>query len=266
MQVLGSLVKPKSISGEAELVHGTVLSLVGRTLEHCLRETTRHHPTRGDIDPVLKKLQDHLNYRRTCYSNHSEVESWTGTPPAGIMTAFETTFDQLVGWSTSAGFMTPVQYTHRQLLLCLALRGPTVTTKALVKKLIGHYGKGGFEVALDIATNFICAPIEGEGLEMREVIEGAARGIHRISPPEWPFAHDVEVRLYRRVEGLSRLPVSVAEVNQTLLAVEETVGLGLEPSIDDVMGAAANDMLGDGTGMEDDMFGLGTLDGNMDLA
>ena len=174
MQVFHVLIRPKSISGEAEIVHRVVLSIIGKPLEICLKQVRRKEPsppppagsggfTRSEIiDRILQVLQGphhHLTFQRTTNSHHTELESWTTTARGGMLASIRNTFQSLVLWSTAPDInMTPASYTHRQLLTALRLLGAIPVMRTIVDELKLQSQNESGDLALDIACSLVCAP------------------------------------------------------------------------------------------------------------
>ncbi|KAI9793533.1 MAG: mediator complex subunit [Peltula sp. TS41687] len=159
MQVLQSLIKPRSISGEAATVHQVLLSIIGSGLDTALSELRRREPSRGDIDPLVHVLKPHLSFKRTTASHHRELESWVPSHVDGLSGSLRNTFQSLVLWSTAPDInMTPASYTHRQIIVATQILGARTVVRTLLDelKLQSQNGSGG--LALDIATALVCAP------------------------------------------------------------------------------------------------------------
>ncbi|OCL07249.1 mediator of RNA polymeras-like protein II transcription subunit 5 [Glonium stellatum] len=159
MLIFQKLIQPASISGEAQAMHKTILSIVSRRLEKCFRTLHRREPNRKDIEPLLEAIKDNLNYERSAYSPISELEQWTSTPGNTLRTALRSTMQSLVNWySTASMNLTPPSYTHRQLFTTLKLLGAHKTLLAIIDETKAQTDVGNGAVALDVATALICAP------------------------------------------------------------------------------------------------------------
>src|SRR6266567_8470606 len=124
IQIFHKLIQPTSISGEAQAMHKTILSIVSRRLEKCFRTLRRREPGRTDIEPLLEAIKDNLNYERSAYSPASELEQWTSTPGNTLRIALRNMIQSLVNWYSTASInLTPPNYTHRQLFTTLKLLG-----------------------------------------------------------------------------------------------------------------------------------------------
>jgi mediator of RNA polymerase II transcription subunit 5 len=286
MQILQSLIKPKSISGEAEMMHETILSIIAKPLEHALRELRRSAPSRQDIDPLLHALQPHLSFKRTAGSHHTELESWTSTHGGGMLASLRNTFQSLVLWSTSPDInMTPASYTHRQVLVAVKMLGARSVIRTIIDevKLQNQYQNGSGDLAFDIATAIVCAPGATDGLSpadgnmlgmyshqnlsgrlnLREALKLELEEVSKIFPND-PARAETIVRLHRRIEAqldIGHVSNMIPDLNATaqntngVEDIDLTVGGG---SLEDVLGVG-HDILGGG-----DLLGVG--DNTMDLS
>lgn len=80
LKTLFSLIKPSSISGEAQAIHKTVLNITARPLEEQLKDVRTRHQARQNIDkisdikPILDTLDQYLSFRRVGSCLRSELE------------------------------------------------------------------------------------------------------------------------------------------------------------------------------------------------
>lgn len=161
LKTLHSLVSPSSISGEAQAIHRTVLNITARTLEEQLKDVRARHPSRPDIKPILDALEPYLSFQRTGNCHRSELESWTTHPGGGgLLSSLRNTFQSLVLWSTNPEIsMAPPSYTHRQVLAGVRMLGAPRVLRALEEELKLQTEAGSGDLALDIATAIISAPM-----------------------------------------------------------------------------------------------------------
>ena len=158
MQILRTLVKSSSISGEAQAMHSTVLSIVAESLERALRQRRRLEPSRSDIDPIIDALKPHLSFKRNAASHHTELETWTSTR-GGLMASIRNTFQSLVLWATAPEMtMTTPTYTHRQLLSGVTILGAERVIHGLIEEVKLQTEHNSGDLALEVATTMICAP------------------------------------------------------------------------------------------------------------
>jgi mediator of RNA polymerase II transcription subunit 5 len=153
------LIRPTSISGEPQAMHGTILSIVASRLSRCLNGLKRREPTRSDIDPILDTLKPYLNYSRSPYSSLNEIQSWATTPGPSLRAALRSTMQSLVLWSSAPTLnMAPPSYTHRQIFNAQVIMGARNTLRCILDEVKSQTEAGSGSVALDIATSLVCAP------------------------------------------------------------------------------------------------------------
>lgn len=249
LKLLHGLVKPASISGEAQELHRTVICIISRDLETILKEVRARSPSRTDIKPILDVLEPYQSFRRTGATHHTELDSWRANPAGGgLVTSIRNTFSSLVLWSTDPDIsMTPPNYTHRQLLAGIGLLGSERVLNGLIDELKLQTETGSGDLAFDIASTMICAPIAesftAEQLQYRHL--GADKGpgsrckiltlrdslnLLRESFPKLigtdPHRVELAVRLQRRVgvlRSIPQLPAGEVDVG-SIMADLEAVG------------------------------------------
>ncbi|OJJ44775.1 hypothetical protein ASPZODRAFT_153654 [Penicilliopsis zonata CBS 506.65] len=160
LRALYSLVKPPSISGEAEAIHRTVLNITAQTLEEQLKDVRARHPTRSDIKPILDALEPYVSFQRIGACRRSELDTWTTHANSGLLGSIRSTFQSLVLWSANPEItISPHSYTHRQLLAGIHILGSARVLPALVDEVKLQTETGSGDIALDIAATMICAPM-----------------------------------------------------------------------------------------------------------
>ncbi|KAK5163415.1 hypothetical protein LTR04_002562 [Oleoguttula sp. CCFEE 6159] len=282
MQVIDKLVRPTSISGDAQAMHGTILSIVGNRLEQSLRTLQAAQPSRQDIEPVLSALQPYLNNQRTTNCHITEVQSWMQN--GGLQACIRNTMQSLVLWSSTADIsMMPPSYTHRQILLAVRTLGPDTVLRAILEEVRNQTDNGNGAMALDVGTALICAPTAevpqssstldlvtstiqappAQRLSLREHLR------LRISDKAKVQAMDVAdaealVRLSRRVEAqmagpqiqMSGLDVSAPDMMQTMQGLDMTGTVADTAALDaainqplDLSGAAGAEMMDQALGL-----------------
>ncbi|KZF25812.1 mediator of RNA polymerase II transcription subunit 5 [Xylona heveae TC161] len=274
MQMLHTLLRPSSISGDARAMHNTILSIVAKPLEHSLREFRRLGSPRQDIDPLLDLLKPHLSFKRTVDSYHTEYEQWMGPQSGGLLASIRNTFQSLVLWSSTAEInMTPPSYTHRQLLVAVKLFGAKAPVRAIIDELRLQSENGSGDLAMDVATSLVSAPSATDGAELKTSLSPESKGRLtlrdalklEVEDAEAAFAADplraeLVVRLHRRVEAQTAAPSGMTAAGQGTTATNIPVPPGLMGSID-VSGVASGagpdtmDLTGAGASM--DMLDVG---------
>ncbi|KAH8693155.1 putative RNA polymerase II mediator complex subunit Nut1 [Talaromyces proteolyticus] len=212
LKVLYALVKPNSISGEAEAVHRTVLNISARCLEEQLKDVRARHPARSDIKPILDVLEPYLSFQRNGSSRRSELDSWT-SHAGGLSGSIRNTFHGLVLWSASADInMSPHSYTHRQILTGIRLLTASRILPVLIDELKSQAESGTLDLALDVAATLICSPVP-EAFAMEQAM------YHPVDPskealPQCPILtlRDVLILQHQTVPKLSEKDPSRAEI------------------------------------------------------
>lgn len=233
LQVLHALIKPGSISGEAQATHHNILSITARPLEQSLREARKQDPShKNDIDSLLETLKVHLSFQRAPSTHHKELEGWTSTQGGGLLRSIRNVFESLVLWSSTADIsMTTPNYTHRQILAGIQLFGAVRVLRTLLEELKEHNETGGGDIALDIVVTLICAPSIASSWAVRTQEPGKPNpggtavnttsrltlhdalyleysSLPETSPPD-PVLATLIIRLHRRCQALLAPPVPV---------------------------------------------------------
>jgi mediator of RNA polymerase II transcription subunit 5 len=273
LKVLYALIKPNSISGEAEAVHRTVLNISARALEEQLKDVRARHPGRTDIKPILDALEPYLSFQRNGSSRRSELDSWT-SHSGGLSGCIRSTFHGLVLWSASADVsMSPHSYTHRQVLAGIRLLTASRVLPVLIDELKSQAESGTLDLALDVAATLICAPMpESFALEqamyhpidtnkeslprcailtLRDALLLQHETVPKLSEKD-PLRAEIIVRLTRRVNSLLVLPAHVANLDVSNImqdinldaAAHEPMNLGDGGNGDGTDGGGGNNGLG----------------------
>ncbi|KAK2777681.1 mediator complex subunit [Emmonsiellopsis sp. PD_33] len=289
LQILHALVKPSSISGEAQEIHRTVLFITARSLEDALKTArSRHPPSRTDIKPILDALEPYHSFQRRGTAHRTELEGWTNNPAGGgIVTSIRNTFSSLVLWSSNPEIsMTPPSYTHRQLVAGIHLVGAVRVLRGIIDELNLQTETGSGDLALDTAATLICAPLADSFAVDRaafhpldpskDVVPRSpiltlrdALALERDQLPKMiendTLRAELVVRLNRRVEALSAVPQMAQEVSNIDVGdIMEDINLG-----DEQMGIGSG---GQGQGQAGEQTGqpgqggedVGNLDGMLD--
>lgn len=236
LKTLLSLVKPSSISGEAQAIHKTVLNITARPLEEQLKDVRTRHQSRNDIKPVLDAIDPYLSFRRVGSCHRSELDSWVAQATGGLTGSIRNTLQSLVLWSTNSEInMAPQSYTHRQLLAGIRILGAARVLGALVDEVKQQTEVAGSgDLALDIAATMICAPMAESFavdqnschpidstkealpyctiLTLRDALTLQHDNVPKISETD-PVRAEVIVRLWRRVSVLTAPPSQVSNLD-----------------------------------------------------
>ncbi|KAI9664753.1 MAG: mediator complex subunit [Bathelium mastoideum] len=159
VQILHKLMRPSSLSGDAQGMHAAILSMVAGLLEKPLRDLQAREPSRYDIEPLLEDLKAHAHYKRNGSSSLTELHQWTHTPNGGFRQSIRNTFQSLLSWGSHLPMIVPPpNYTHRQILSAVKIIGSASTLRVLVEEVKQQTEQDNGPLALDIATEIICAP------------------------------------------------------------------------------------------------------------
>ncbi|QKX56374.1 uncharacterized protein TRUGW13939_03475 [Talaromyces rugulosus] len=281
LKVLYALIKPNSISGEAEAVHRTVLNITARALEEQLKDVRARHPGRTDIKPILDALEPYLSFQRNGSSRRSELDSWT-SHSGGLSGCIRSTFHGLVLWSASADVsMSPHSYTHRQVLAGIRLLTASRVLPVLIDELKSQAESGTLDLALDVAATLICAPMpESFALEqamyhpidankeslprcailtLRDALLLQHETVPKLSEKD-PLRAEIIVRLTRRVNSLLALPAHVANLDVSNIMQDINLDAAAHEPMN--LGDGGN---GDGTGGGGGSNGLGGAASNENI-
>ncbi|EKV19538.1 Mediator of RNA polymerase II transcription subunit 5 [Penicillium digitatum PHI26] len=270
IKTLHSLVKPSSISGEAQAIHQTVLNITGCPLEEQLKNVRTRNQSRTDINPILDALEPYISFRRVGSCRRSELDTWTSHSAGGLIASIRATLQALVLWSANPGIsMAPHAYTHRQLLAGIRMLGATRVLGAIIDEVKLQTEAGSGHIALDIATTMVCAPMTESFavdqnnyhpvdtskealprcaiLTLRDALLLQHENVAKISESD-PLRAEVVVRLARRVNILMAPPSQVSNVDVSNIIQNMHLGvegqedrMDLEPSAADVARNTVNE-------------------------
>ncbi|KAJ5907889.1 hypothetical protein N7495_000571 [Penicillium taxi] len=274
LRTLYSLVKPNSISGEAQAIHQTVLHITGRPLEEQLKDVRTRNQTRSDIKPILDALEPYLSFRRVGSCHRSEIESWAAQTAGGLLGSIRSTLQSLVLWSTSSEIsMAPQSYTHRQLLAGIRILGSSRVLSTLIDEVKQQAQAGSGDYALDIAITMLCSPMaESFAVEqnicrpvdttkdplprcsiltLRDALALQHDNVLKTSEKD-PLRAQIIVRLWRRV-GVLTAPPQVSNIDVSNIIHNMHLGVEAQDHMDrmDLEPNAAN-VGGTGVGEDDD--------------
>ncbi|KAJ5718183.1 hypothetical protein N7488_003829 [Penicillium malachiteum] len=258
LKTLFSLIKPTSISGEAQTIHQTVLSITARPLEERLKDVRTRHQSRSDIKPILDAIDPYLSFRRVGACHRTELDTWAATAVGGLTGSIRSTFQSLVLWSANSEMnMAPHSYSHRQVLAGIRILGAARILEALLDELKHQSESGSVDLALDIAATMICAPMPESFavdqntchpidpvkeslprcsiLTLRDALSLQHENVPKISEKDHLRA-EIIVRLSRRVRLLSTPPSQVSNIDVSNIIQNMDLGvdgqdrMDLEPS------------------------------------
>lgn len=292
IQILHKVVRPSSISGDSQAMHSTILSIVSRRLDICLKTLQRRGHSTQELQPLIDHIKPNLSFERTAYSPTAELETWTMSPSNTLRQTIRSTVSNLVVWSATASIhLNPTNYTHRLFYVSIKLLGARKTLRAVLEEVKSQTEAGNGSVALDIATAIICAPsAENSPIHIgwpTSPVPAPLPPRTRFNLPEMltvefndaadlmssdALMAETIVRLHRRVEaqlamttlpGLVAPPImagmDMAVEDAEVAAAAAAVAGGLEQqSLDamDLTGSGTDDLAGLGLGMDIDGTGL----------
>jgi mediator of RNA polymerase II transcription subunit 5 len=290
LQILYALItNPASISNniEASQMLNSIINIIAKKLEHSLRWLQRAEPQRQDVEPLSKALRSNLGWERRGASEHTELESWTGTAGGGLTAAVRNTISGLVQWAVNPGINIPASYTHRQILVGLKLLGAKRLMSTILDEVEAQDEAGNGPAVLDVATALVCAPdttswdptsgmvILGDGnsitplqrrMTLREALKIEAENAPKLHKTDALLA-ETAIRLHRRVEA------QMAVQHQPLIQPDAMAGLdvalhgALDAALDDALAGGITDAgqsIEDVMNAETDlMTGLGSMDGDI---
>lgn len=282
IQVLHKLLRPTSISGDAQAMHQTIITMIATPLERSLRELNRRMPNRKEIAMLIEILKPHLNSQHSGNSSVTELNQWTSTPNGGLRRAMKDVMDGLISWSNQSAINPiPTNYTHRMFLSALQSLGADEVLGVIVDEVRLQTQIGFGSSALEIATALICAPSPLQPTSLLSFDEATALSPNHRRTLRQALRHKLEspkdmldletdyvealIRLGRRVDAQSAVspinPISMPITNiesQDLMQEINMTGAGI--SGDDIGMQQTSGLRG---GSSADFSGLGdSLDMN----
>jgi mediator of RNA polymerase II transcription subunit 5 len=166
LQMLQKLLRPDSISGDAQAMHQTILAMVAGPLSTSLRDHHRKQPQRKEfVASLLEVLGPHSDSQRSNKCSSSELKEWSTTPGGGLRSAVRNTIRGLVRWSSQASVNSmPYNYTHRIVITALETIGADEILAVILDEIRSQTQSGLGPAALEIATTIVCAPIPSPAL------------------------------------------------------------------------------------------------------
>ncbi|KAI9049255.1 hypothetical protein LZ554_007102 [Drepanopeziza brunnea f. sp. 'monogermtubi'] len=285
LQILSALItNPASISNntEASQMLNSILNIVAKNLESSLRWLQRAEPSRQDIEPLLKALRGNLGWERRGASDHTELESWTGSPGGGLIVAINSTFGNMVQWALNPRLSShPANYTHRLILVAVKMLGAKRVLAALIDELKTHIENGSGSAALDAACAIVCAPDpaswdtgnqidvippQQRRMNLREALKFEAEDAPQLHKTE-PYRAETIVRLYRKVEAQLSMPQQAMDALGDLNNAIDAAGMDALASVVDTgqgnlligsLGGEHGDLMSGLMGGGEDLLGFGS--------
>ncbi|KAG9232137.1 mediator complex, subunit Med5 [Amylocarpus encephaloides] len=212
-------------SSDASQMLLSILNIIAKSLEHSLRWLQHTEPQRQNIDPLSRPLRPLLNWERHAASEHTELEAWTAN---GFANALRGTIQGLVAWAGNHEDGNPSNYTHRQFLVGVKMLGARRVLSIVIDEVKAGSETHNASIILDVATALICAPDPSSSpssrpldlmndhalppqprrLTLRDSLKLEASGMGKIHKTD-PFHAENVIRLFRKVEAQSVLPIPV---------------------------------------------------------
>ncbi|KAL1304591.1 hypothetical protein AAFC00_003560 [Neodothiora populina] len=259
IDVLHKLLRPTSISGDAQAMHQTIIAMVAAPLERSLRELDRRVPNRKEIALLIEALKAHSHSQRSTGGSIAEITQWTSTPGGGLRQSIKDVIGNLVRWSSQSSISpVPPSYTHRMILVAIESLGADEVLEVIIEEVKAQTQIGFGSAALEVATALVCAPSHDQGNTMlpfedntaltshhRRTLRQALR--HKLEAPKELLSMQTEyvetlIRLGRRVDAQS----AVAPINQIAMPMANLDSQDLMQDMD--MNGA--DMTADGMNMQ----------------
>ncbi|KAF2148675.1 Med5-domain-containing protein [Myriangium duriaei CBS 260.36] len=158
LQILQKLIKPASISGDAQMMHQTILGIMYKDLRHCLLDIDRRTPNRKDVSQLQAALKQYADSQYESEGTVSEVKEWAGPFP-NLDQAVSNLVNHLTTWSTQSEINpVPPNYTHRMIDAAVSRCGTDEILDCLVNEVTSQTAVGFGSSGLEVATCLICAP------------------------------------------------------------------------------------------------------------
>ena len=284
LQILSALItNPASISNntEASQMLNSIMNIIAKSLEHSLRWLQRAEPQRQDVEPLSKALRGNLGWERRGATEHTELESWTGTAGGGLAAAIKQTVEKLVQWGLNPGInISPANYTHRQMIVAQKLLGASRLLGFIIDEVKTQTEHGHGSVVIDVATALVSAPDAvscGSGPELdmlddtqtiqplqrrmnlRDALKFEAENAPRLHKVD-AFQAETIIRLYRRVEAQIAIPPPPMMAHDGMGGLTAGLDGGLDGALNDALDAAALEGAIGGSGQDLDMNSIAVDD------
>lgn len=160
MRIFKELMLSATSSGDAQVMHSTILAIVSSHLETTFRTLQRRDPSRTTIEPLLQAIKVNSQYERTTYATVKELEQWTNAPYSTLSLALGHTVQLLSHWDSTAAMQpNPPNYTHLQIYATIRMLGAHKTLRAIIEAVATQTNAGNGPAALDVGVSIICAPM-----------------------------------------------------------------------------------------------------------
>ena len=239
-----ALIKPPSIPHDSSYTHEAVVSVIAKPLSDALSHVQKQHPSRSDISPLLRILENYTKDQRYGTIALSELNTWSATQGGSLLAALRQTLQTLILWgvtSTSSAETSPPSYTHCQLLNTVRILG----APAVLNTLIDEANEtANADIALDIIVIMIITSSSKSyqtqsakpQVSLQDVLQMRFAEVEDLSRTD-PGRAGTIVRLHRRVEASSMSKHVLGDAADTFMTDVGHVG---DPSADisNVLGEA----------------------------
>ena len=167
--MLDKLVRPTSISGDAQVMHKTILAIVAAPLAKSLEELNRRFPGGKVVTQLLESLRPHLNSQRSTKCSMAEAREWSLTPNGGLRRTVGNLVGRLTSWSAQSELNpVPPNYTHRLFVHAVQLLGADEALTVVLDEIEAQTNLGFGSAALEVGSASLCAPtahLSGSGFQ-----------------------------------------------------------------------------------------------------
>jgi len=272
LQMLDKLLRPASISGDAQWMHEAILKIMSKPLISSLRQLDQRFPKRKDISSLMEVIHPSLNNQRCSLSRSEELEEWQSN--GGFEQAIAGLVRELTTWSNESELNPiPTKYTHRMMIAAEGYLAVDKVLMAIVDEVTEQTSIGLGSSALEVGTSLICAPCaEGTNLAqsprrltLRRVLKLRVEDIKSLLKTKQSTVETL-VRLDRLVDAqsvISQMQMPLAAL--TNIGTDELMA-GIDMSAADMVNATNTmDQAGNLDGTTSADFAA-VMDGSMDLS
>ncbi|PNS20037.1 Mediator of RNA polymerase II transcription subunit 5 [Sphaceloma murrayae] len=158
LQIMHKLLKPVSISGDAQMMHTTILGTLYQSLRPRLTELDKRTANRKDIPQLIAVLKPHAASQYSTHSLRSEEREWLSASGT-LRGSLSELITQLTTWSNNSDMISiPTRYTHRTVEAVVDKYGAEEVLKIMIDDVATQTAIGFGSWALDVVTSLICAP------------------------------------------------------------------------------------------------------------
>lgn len=219
MRIFKVLMLSAISSGDAQVMHSTILAMVSSHLETTFRTLQRRDPSHNNIEPLIQALKP--NYEKSTYATVKELEQWTNAPYSTLSASLRHTVQMLSHWGSTASMQpNPPSYTHLQIYAAIRMLGTHRALRSVIEAVATQTNAGYGSAALDVGMSIICAPTTEDSpihidwsnsriaapppqrlrMDLREMLKQEFENAASLVATDTLMAETI-VRLHRRVEA-----------------------------------------------------------------